>query len=142
MEKLNVYVVLSNMEKLLLSGNEAIARGALPVLLTPVCRRFFTEPTSMMYTHGEYPAAVRKLAAERTFLLCDLKEASRALYLSLGQDKTAELFVRIQPGENPDFPDGHDDKTHFNADGAQKIAALVVAGLKADPRTAKYIKEE
>ena len=36
--------------------------------------------------------------------------------------------------------EGHDDKTHFNAYGAQQIAGLVVDGLKADERTAKYIK--
>ncbi|MCR5296074.1 MAG: hypothetical protein K6E17_01575 [Clostridiales bacterium] len=26
-------------------------------------------------------------------------------------EKTAGLFVRLAPGEDPDFPDGHDDKT-------------------------------
>ena len=83
---------------------------------------------------------MRKLAAERNIPLVDLKAASRELYLSLGEEKCAELFVRIAKGENPDFPDGHDDKTHFNAYGAEKIAALVADGLKADERTAKYIK--
>ena len=94
----------------------------------------------MLYTHGEYPAAVRKLAAERNIPLVDLKATSRALYLALGEEKCAELFVRLAPGENPDFPDGHNDKTHFNAYGAQKIAELVVNDLRKDDRTAKYVK--
>ena len=122
--------------------DEAIARGAQPVLLTPVCRRFFTEPTSMMYTHGEYPAAVRKLAAERNIPLCDLKAASRDLYLSLGEEKTAEMFVRLQSGENPDFPNGHDDKTHFNAEGAKVICGLVVRLLRQHPQCAAFLKED
>lgn len=120
--------------------DEAIQRGAQPVLITPVSRRWWLSDTDMLYTHGEYPAAVRKLAAERGIPLVDLKAASRALYLSLGQEKTAELFVRIAKGENPDFPDGHDDKTHFNAFGAQKIAELVVEGLRADERTRRFVK--
>lgn len=120
--------------------DEAIQRGAQPVLITPVSRRWWLSDTDMLYTHGEYPAAVRKLAAERGIPLVDLKAASRALYLSLGQEKTAELFVRIAKGENPDFPDGHDDKTHFNAFGAQKIAELVVEGLRADERTRRFMK--
>ena len=99
--------------------------GVQPVLMTPVARRFFSEPHSLMYTHGEYPRAIRELAARRKMPLIDLKLRSRALYLALGEEKTAELFVRLKPGENPEFPEGHDDKTHFNAYGADKIARLV-----------------
>ncbi len=127
-------------EHLMRYVNAAREKGALPVLITSVSRRFFSEPTSLMYTHGEYPRAVRELAQKESLPLCDLEKDSRALYLSLGPDKTAELFVRLAPGENPDFPDGHDDKTHFNAVGAQAIAQLVVKELKAWPACAVYLK--
>lgn len=120
--------------------DEAISRGAQPVLVTPVSRRWWIPGGEMHYTHGEYPAAVRTLAAERDIPLVDLKAASRALYLELGEEKCAELFVRIAKGENLDFPNGHDDKTHFNAYGAERIAALVADGLRQDARTAKYVK--
>ena len=120
----------------------ALNRGAQPVLLTPVCRRFFVGPDSMLYTHGEYPRAVRQLAAAKGLPLCDLKKDSRDLYLSLGEEKTAELFVRLSPGEHPDFPDGHDDKTHFNAFGAREICKLVVKELRAFPFAADYLKDE
>ena len=72
----------------------------------------------------------------------DLKADSRELYLSLGEEKTAELFVRLKPGENPDFPDGHDDKTHFNPFGARKICALVVREMSAYPVCAAYLRED
>ena len=120
----------------------ALEHGAQPVLLTPVARRFFSEPGSLMYTHGEYPQAVRALAAEKNIPLCDLKKDSRALYLRLGPEKTAELFVRLAPGENPDFPQGHDDKTHFNACGAKIIAGLVAAEMRQIPVCAAYLKDE
>ena len=119
----------------------ALSRGALPVLLTPVSRRFFVGDGSMLYTHGEYPRAIRRLAAEKNILLCDLKQDSRALFLELGPEKTAELFVRLAPGENPDFPDGHDDKTHFCAGGAAVIAGLVARELRQIPDCASYLKE-
>ena len=120
--------------------DEALERGATPVLVTPVCRRFFVGGGNLLYTHGEYPGAVRRLAKRRDLPLCDLKKASRELYASLGEDKTAELFVRVEPGENPDFPDGHDDKTHFNAYGAGVIAGLVAKLMAADERCAHYLK--
>ena len=128
-------------EHLMRYVNAAREKLALPVLLTPVSRRFFSEPTSLMYTHGEYPRAIRDLAEKEGLPLCDLEADSRRLYLSLGPDKTAELFVRLAPGENPDFPDGHDDKTHFNAYGAKKIAELVAGELRSVPACAEYLKE-
>ena len=120
----------------------AIAKGAQPVLITSVERRFFTGDGSVLYTHGEYPAAMRKLAAKRGIPLCDLQKRSRDLYLSLGEEKTAALFVRLAPGENPDFPDGHDDKTHFNACGAAVIAGLVAGLLRQIPVCAPFFKPE
>ena len=119
----------------------ALSRGALPVLITPVSRRFFVGGGSMLYTHGEYPRAMRKLAADRNIPLCDLKADSRNMYLSLGEEKTAELFVRLKPGEDPDFPDGHDDRTHFNAYGANEICKLVARELKRYPQCAAYLKD-
>jgi len=121
---------------------EAMARGTQPVLLTPVSRRFFVGGGAMLYTHGEYPRAVRQLAAEKEIPLIDLKKASRELFLSLGEEKTAELFVRLAPGENPDFPEGHDDKTHFNAAGADTICRLVTAGMWKIPCCAAFLKDE
>ena len=109
--------------------------------MTPVSRRFFVGGGSLLYTHGEYPRAIRELAAERGVPLCDLKKDSRELYLSLGEEKTAELFVRLAPGEHPDFPEGHDDKTHFNAYGAEQICGLVVEELRRIPACAALLKE-
>ncbi|MBR0463860.1 MAG: rhamnogalacturonan acetylesterase [Clostridia bacterium] len=117
----------------------ARAKGALPVLITPVARRFFTADGGILYTHGEYPAAIRALAQAEGVPLCDLKADSRALYLKGGPDKTAELFVRLKPGEHPDFPDGHDDKTHFCAEGAKVIAGLVARELWAHPACRGFI---
>ncbi len=73
--------------------------------------------------------------------LCDLKSDSRALYLSLGEEKAAELFVRLAPGEHPDFPNGHNDKTHFNAYGADQICQLVVRELRQYPVCAAFLKD-
>lgn len=118
----------------------ALSRGVQPVLLTPVCRRYFTGDHSLMYTHGEYARAIRELAKERQIPLIDLKLLSRAKYLELGEEKTAALFVRLAPGEHPDFPDGHDDKTHFNAYGAAVIAKLVTGAMREMDSTAPWVK--
>ncbi|MCR4620555.1 MAG: rhamnogalacturonan acetylesterase [Clostridiales bacterium] len=127
-------------EELLKYCRTASDKGAVAVLMTPVSRRFFVGDGSLLYTHGEYPAAIRSLCARENIPLIDLEAASRRLYLELGEDKTAELFVRLAPGEHPDFPDGHDDKTHFNAYGAKQICKLVVEGLGKFDFADKYLK--
>ena len=128
------------LEYLNLYCDAAIAAGTLPVLLTPVSRRFFAGPDSLLYTHGEYAPAVRDLARWRCLPLIDLEERSRTLYLSLGEEGAAELFVRLKKGEHPDFPDGHDDRTHFNARGAEMICGLVAESLRADERTRAFVR--
>ena len=120
----------------------AISRGAQPILLTPPCRRFFVSTCSLMYTHGEYAAAIRQLAQVRGIPLCDLKAMTYSLYLSLGKEKTAELFVQIPAGEHPRYPDGHDDMTHFNAGGAKVIAGLVADWMRATADLAHLIRTE
>ena len=119
----------------------ALSRGAKPVLFTPVSRRFFTGDGSILYTHGAYPQAIRKLAETEQVILCDLENLTRRLYLDLGEEKTAELFVRLRPGEHPDFPDGHDDKTHFNAYGARCIAELAVKDLRRHEELRPWLKQ-
>ncbi len=120
----------------------ARAKKALPMLLTSVSRRMFVGKGSLLYTHGEYPRAVRVLARRLRIPMGNLEADSRALYLMLGEAATAELFVRLRPGEHPDYPEGHDDKTHFNAAGAKMIAALVAAEMSRDERTAGLLRED
>ena len=120
----------------------AMEKGAQPVLFTPVARRFFSGDTSILYTHGEYPLAVRTLARERGIPLCDLKKDSRALYLRLGKERTAELFVRLAPGENAEYPEGHEDFTHFNAFGSRVIAALAAREMSEIPACAPFIRPD
>ena len=129
-------------QTLMIYVNAAREAGALAALCTPVSRRFFSEPNSLMYTHGEYPAAIRLLAEREGLPLLELELKTRALYLAMGEEETAELFVRLAPGEHPDFPDGHDDKTHFNEYGARTVCTLAAEEMRQYPALAAYLKEE
>ncbi|MBQ9210507.1 MAG: rhamnogalacturonan acetylesterase [Clostridia bacterium] len=127
-------------EMLLYYIQAARRKGGQPVLITPVSRRFFAGATSLLYTHGEYPLAIRNLAKRESVPLCDLEMDSRKLYLDLGEEGAAKLFVQLAPGEHPDYPQGHDDRTHFCAEGAKAIAGLVAEELRQNPLTKGYMK--
>jgi lysophospholipase L1-like esterase len=40
------------------------------------------------------------------------------------------LYNHLAAGENPNYPDGKTDDTHFNELGARKMAQLVLQGVR------------
>ncbi|MBT2534303.1 pectin esterase [Arthrobacter sp. ISL-48] len=109
----------------------AAARGAKPVLVTPVERRRFDSFGAAKDTHGLYPQAVRELAAASGTPLVDLTTASKELWQKLGPEGTKTHFLYANPGEYAQYPAGAADNTHFQARGALAVAGVVVDGLKA-----------
>ncbi|OAS18011.1 rhamnogalacturonan acetylesterase [Paenibacillus oryzisoli] len=105
-------------------------RGAYPILVTSVQRRFFEEDGSLRDTHGDYLKAMRELAVEQEVPLIDLAERSKVLFESAGPEGTKRLFMWLAPGEFMNFPDGVEDNAHFQQQGGIEVAKLVYLGLK------------
>ena len=102
---------------LLTYAREAQAKGALPVLITPLVRRHF-EGDRLTPTHGAYPDAVRQLAAREALPLIDLTAASAQLVQQLGEPASRELYMIFAPGLYPNYPEGKTDNTHLRNPGA------------------------
>ena len=105
---------------------EARAKGANPVLLTPVGRRYFDAAGKRKDDHGEYPGVVKQVAQAQKVPLIDLHETSWAMYSQLGDAGSKPLFWSYQNGaDNTKF-----DNTHFSAYGAERVAQLVAQDVK------------
>ncbi|MFE3603277.1 rhamnogalacturonan acetylesterase [Streptomyces sp. NPDC059142] len=104
--------------------------GARPVLLTSVERRRFDAAGNSVPTHGDYPAAMRALAAAERVPLLDLQAATLALWQRLGVARSQTYFNWLAPGESPNYPDGVADNTHFRPRGAIEVARLVALALR------------
>lgn len=107
------------------------ARGASPVLFTPVYRRRFDKAGVLVDTHGAYPGLVRAVAAAEHVPLVDMHRSSGELLSAMGPDSSAALFLQLAPGASPNYPAGVQDNTHFNPRGALAMARLAAAGLRA-----------
>ena len=102
---------------------------ARPVLVTPVERRRFDATGHATASHGEYPAAMLALGAAGHVPTVDLTSLSRQLWDRAGVQGTKDYFLWLDPGENPNWPDGVADNTHFQAHGAIELARIVVRQL-------------
>ncbi|TAP43245.1 pectinesterase family protein [Arthrobacter sp. S39] len=107
------------------------ARGGKPVLVTSVERRRFDSSGNAQDSHGAYPQAVRELAAASGTPLVDLTVSSKELWQQLGPEGTKEHFLFLAPGEHPQYPQGAEDNTHFQATGALAVARLVARELQS-----------
>lgn len=120
---------------------EARAKGAIPVLITPVMRRKFDAAGKFTDTHGEYPGVVRALAAEMNVPLIDLHKSSRDLIEQHGVEGSKKLFLWIDPRHFTAAMDGRKDDTHFSEYGASQVASLVCDEIrKKNLPLAKYLR--
>ncbi|MBC7900326.1 MAG: rhamnogalacturonan acetylesterase [Saprospiraceae bacterium] len=120
---------------------EVRAKKAFPVLLTSVMRRRFDAEGKFYDTHGEYPDIVRNVSADQKVPLIDLHRSSEALIKKYGVENSRKLFLQLKAGENPNYPNGVEDNTHFSPLGAEEMAKLVVQEIKENKiALRKYLK--
>lgn len=110
--------------------DEARARGAYPVLVTPTQRRSFDENGKIRDTHEDYPEAMRWLAAKENVPLIDLNEMTRTLYEAMGVEPSKKAFVHYPAGTYPGQNRVLADNTHFNPYGAYQISKCIIEGIK------------
>ncbi len=112
-------------------------KGGKPVLLTPVARRWFKKAVDSeslkldRSCHGEYPDAMKAVAAEKDVVLLDVTTATLDWLESLG-DEASKAYFMISTGK--------DDNTHTVACGAREVTEIV-CGLIQDsiPEVAEHL---
>jgi lysophospholipase L1-like esterase len=118
------------------------AKKANIVLMTPIMRRKFDKDGKFVDTHGEYPDIVRSVAKEQKVRLIDMHRKSEAVIVKYGPEPSRELFLQLKPDENPNYPKGIEDNTHFRPKGAEEMAKLAVEGIREQKlKLARYLKK-
>jgi lysophospholipase L1-like esterase len=108
----------------------AKSKQAIPVLITPVARRKFDSTGHVVQTHAVYAQIVRDVAKQAQVPLIDLDTKSQAMLQKLGPENSKFLYNHLEPGENPHYPKGNQDDTHFSELGARRMAELVLQSLQ------------
>lgn len=102
-------------------------KGITPILITPVNRKTFDAEGKITNSLGDFPEAVRQLAAEQKVPLIDLNAMSKVLYEAWGPKEAVAAFAPK-------------DGTHHNDYGSYELAKCVVSGLlKTDLKLREYV---
>lgn len=118
-------------EFLRLYVNQTRQKGAEPIILTPVNRNYPWTEGQLGNCHGEYPQAAKEVAEELEVRLIDLGQLSIDHFTSKGKDYvTKRYFMNLPPGKYETYPDGLNDNTHFQPEGARAVAGLVFEAMK------------
>ena len=102
------------------------AKQANPILATPCARRSFDETGRLADTHGDYPDAVRAVAAATKVPLLEMNLLTMDLEAGHGPEGSKRLHLWISAGVYQRQPVGYQDDTHYSAYGAERVAALAV----------------
>ena len=108
---------------------ETRAKGAHPVLITPICRRRFKNG-KMRNSLGKYPVAVKRVAKTTATPVIDLNKISLKKFDEIGEAGTTKLFLHLPAGKYKAYPEGKTDNSHFQQAGAKIIAGWIVDEAK------------
>ena len=118
--------------------NEARERGAIPILFTPVVRRYFEKgKLTQKAQHNliedasdttlNYVASMKNMARQLSVPLIDMTAATKRLVEAYGPEKSKkELYINT-------------DDTHLKNEGALRYAKLAALELKEKDILSKYI---
>lgn len=118
--------------------NEARERGAIPILFTPVVRRYFEKgKLTQKAQHNlienasdttlNYVASMKNVARQLSVPLIDMTAATKRLVEAYGPEKSKkELYINT-------------DDTHLKNEGALRYAKLAALELKEKDILSKYI---
>lgn len=116
------------------------SKGATPVLLTQVCRRWWKNGI-LDDSHGEYLKVCHRVAQESGVLFIDAEKITREWLTPLGDEGSKRYFMNLPAGKYPSHPDGKVDNTHFTVAGARIVAKMLCQEIeRVIPELGKHIR--
>ena len=114
--------------------NDAKAKGAIPVLVSPMVMNAWTGTTMrnvFTETGNNYRGGMQEVATALNVAFVDLNMKSWNLYKTYGSAfNTRFLYKGFVAGEYPNYPDGITDGTHFQEMGSLSHCRMITEGIK------------
>jgi lysophospholipase L1-like esterase len=108
----------------------AYQKDAYPLLLTSVTRRKFENNKIDSMSVGDYPQAMIQFAQKNHVPVLDIHKITNEFMGKVGDEESKKYYLHIPPGKSDNYPEGITDNTHFNEEGAKKVAQLIIEAIK------------
>ena len=113
-------------------AKDTIEHGGIPILMSPVSRRWWKNGV-LVNAHGDYRFGAEKVAASLGVHFVDACTITEKVILDLGEEGSEKLFM---------VSEGKDDNTHYTIYGATTTAKLLSEAIvKEIPELAEYHKD-
>lgn len=106
-------------------------KGGIPIILTPVPRNYPWKNGVLYDVHGQYDRAPKEVAEQMGVALVDLNALTRTEFTKKGKEFVSKnFFMNLPPAVFKAYPEGEDDNTHFQVQGAEVVAQIVFDALE------------
>ena len=113
-------------------ATDTIEHGGIPILMSPVSRRWWKNGV-LVNAEGDYRFGAEKVSKKLGFHYVDAFEITTKVVQDLGEEGSKKLFM---------ISEGKDDNTHYTIYGATTTAKLLSeAIIKEIPELAEYHKD-
>jgi lysophospholipase L1-like esterase len=110
-------------------AGKLMEKGVSVYFITSISRRHFTEDGTLIYTHGDYPAAMKYAGCKLGIPVIDLSTITMIELQKMGELESRKLYMYFEKGELDKFPEGKIDNTHLKKAGAEWISRLICEEL-------------
>ena len=119
----------SNMKKLV---SDVRAKGAYPIIMSPIRRKYYDSPTQIHNSYRGYPALNQKLSEELNVPFIDMSEMVANYMISVGE-RYAEQYVfnYASKSEYSNLSGDQTDAVHLQMNGANAFGRIITEQMRA-----------
>ena len=117
----------SNMKKLV---SDVRAKGAYPIIMSPIRRLYYDSPTQIHNSYRGYPALNQSLATELNVPFIDMSEMVANYMISVGERYSAQfIFNYATKSEYSNLGSDQTDQVHLQMNGANAFGRIITERL-------------
>ena len=127
-------VAMSTMAK------EAQAKGAYPIIMSPIRRCYYDSPTAIHNSYRGYPARAKAIADSLKIPFIDMSEMVANYMISVGEYYAQQfIFNYATSAEYSNLKDNQADQVHLQMNGANAFGRIITEQMRAhsDPMVKK-----
>ena len=113
-------------------AKEAMAKGAYPIIMSPIRRCYYDSPTQIHNSYRGYPARAKAIADSLNIPFIDMSEMVANYMISVGESYAQQfIFNYATSGEYSNLKSDQADQVHLQMNGANAFGRIITEQMRA-----------